>query len=92
MRRTASILLAFAMAGCAAKRLPPGTPAPEYEVREAEPWSGDTPDAGAPTAPAEAVASPAEETPAPPAASDQPKTEPAPVDAGASPSPDAGVR
>ena len=33
--------------GCATKRLPPGTPPPEYEKRAFEPWSQNEPDAGA---------------------------------------------
>jgi hypothetical protein len=80
------------VAGCAAKRLPPGTPPPEYETRELPPWSGDTPDAGMPApAPAEAPSPPAEGAP-PQAPADPPKSEPLPLDAGMSPSPDAGVR
>lgn len=91
--RSCWALLALSLvAGCAAKRLPPGTPPPEYETRELPAWTGD--------APAAASASPEPGDPAPvmdeaaaaPVPTDQPKTEPAPLDAGAGPSPDAGVR
>jgi hypothetical protein len=47
-----STILIFAVAlvacgGCATKRLPPGTPPPEYEKRTFEPWPPSEPDAGA---------------------------------------------
>lgn len=88
--RTALLLVALSALsafGCATKRLPPGTPPPEYETRELPPWSAETPDAG----PSEQAAEPTPAVPETPP-SEQPKTDPAPLDAGASPSPDAGVR
>jgi hypothetical protein len=84
----AAIVMATAGA-CAAKRLPPGTLAPEYETRELPPWSDITPDAGAePATSAEPVPAP-EDASVP---SEEPKGESAPLDAGLGPSPDAGVR
>jgi hypothetical protein len=92
-RVVALLLVLAAVAGCGAKRLPPGTPPPEYETRALEPWSGDAPDAGT------GAIVPSEPTPgatdggaAMPAPSEQPKTEPVPLDAGMNPFPDAGVR
>jgi hypothetical protein len=91
-RSFVGVLLVSLVAGCAAKRLPPGTPPPEYETRELPAWKGDTPDAGSaaptPSAPA-AVAGDVAGSLGP---TEQPKTEPAPVDAGPGPSPDAGLR
>jgi hypothetical protein len=86
-------LLAFALAvSCGANRLPPGTPPPEYETREPPPWTGDVPAAVSaapiPSDPAPVVG----EAAAAPVPTEQPKTEPAPPDAGAGPSPDASVR
>jgi hypothetical protein len=86
------LVLTLVFAGCAAKRLPPGTPPPEYETRELPAWTGNGSDAGSPTpAPSEPppVANEAAGAPVP---TEQPKTEPVPVDAGSGPSPDAGVR
>jgi hypothetical protein len=80
------------IAGCATKRLPPGTPPPEYETRELPAWSGDAPDGGAP-APTPVDTAPAADPPASaPVPTEQPKTEAVPIDAGPGPSPDAGVR
>lgn len=91
-RSVAAVLALGIAAACAAKRLPPGTPPPEYETRELPPWSGDAVDAGTDApAPAEVTPVPAE-APAPPAPSAEPPAEPQVVDAGAGPSPDAGVR
>jgi hypothetical protein len=90
VRRTLLALVAVAaLLGCAAKRLPPGTPPPEYETRELPPWSGDAPDAGTD---ADVLPEPAPVPEDAAAPSEQPKTEPPPLDAGAGPSPDAGVR
>jgi hypothetical protein len=88
--RLIAVAIVIATAGaCAAKRLPPGTPPPEYETRELPPWSDVTPDAGAePAAPAEPAPVP-EDASVP---SEEPKVESAPLDAGLGPSPDAGVR
>jgi hypothetical protein len=48
-------LVALGWVACATKRLPPGTPPPEYEKRTFEPWPRPEPDAGtgaaAPAAP-----------------------------------------
>jgi hypothetical protein len=86
-------LLALSLAaGCAAKRLPPGTPPPEYETRELPAWTGDAPAAAsAPPAPGDPEPI-MDEAAAAPVPTEQPNTEPAPLDAGAGPSPDAGVR
>jgi hypothetical protein len=92
-RVVGALLALSAVAGCAAKRLPPGTPPPEYETRTLEPWSGDAPDAGtAAPVPGEPPPAPTDDSAAMPAPSEQPKTEPLPIDAGMNPSPDAGVR
>ena len=63
-------------ASCATKSLPPGTPPPEYEERQLEPWppaDAGAADAAAPNAPSEAEPSapgqpdpPAQEPPAVP--------------------------
>jgi hypothetical protein len=79
------------LCGCAAKRLPPGTPPPEYETRELAPWTAEALDAGA-AAPSPVEPAPAPVDTTPPFPSDQPKTDGAPLDAGLGPSPDAGVR
>jgi len=65
MRTPFTLGVCLLMTGaCAAKRLPPGTPPPEYEIREPAPWV-DPEAAG--TAPAEdAGAAPAEDAAAPP--------------------------
>jgi hypothetical protein len=96
MTRTSRLLAGFfavaLVVGCAAKRLPPGTPPPEYETRELPAWTGDAPDAGAP-APLPVEAAPVVDQPAnAPVPTEQPKTEALPLDAGPGPSPDAGVR
>ena len=39
-------------AACSGRRLPPGTPAPEYEPASVTPWPVAAPDAAAPTSPA----------------------------------------
>jgi hypothetical protein len=65
----ASIVLAFM--GCAAKRLPPGTPPPEYEKRTFEPWPPLESDAGADAAaPAVEPAGPPPTEAAPPTTND----------------------
>jgi len=71
--------LAAVVAGCAAKRLPPGTPSPEYEQRPVVPWQES------PTPPVES-APPAE--PTPPATAAPPGGSPA---AGASETPNPAV-
>jgi len=38
----------FCIGACSGRRLPPGTPPPEYEPPLVAPWSADAPDAGAP--------------------------------------------
>lgn len=90
--RTVLVLAALAALGCAAKRLPPGTPPPEYETRELPPWSGDATDAGSSEPATPEAAPPPADTLPPPVTPEPPKTEPVPLDAGPSPSPDAGVR
>jgi hypothetical protein len=91
-RSFAALVAVTLVAACAAKRLPPGTPPPEYETRELPAWTGDAPDAG-PAAPAPSVPAPAaDEAAGAPVPSEQPKTEPTPLDAGPGASPDAGVR
>lgn len=87
MRALVTLGACLLMTGaCAAKRLPPGTPPPEYEIREPVPWV-DPEDAG--TAPAEdAAARPDTVVPSLPPSEIVP-------DAGQAvggPSPDAGVR
>jgi hypothetical protein len=47
----ASCLLALSAAACSARRLPPGTPPPEYEPPVVTPWTPERVDAG--TAPAD---------------------------------------
>jgi hypothetical protein len=88
-----SMALAFiavaVLDACAAKRLPPGTPPPEYETRELPPWSDAAPDAGAEAPPRVEPERVPEDAAVP---SEEPKIESAPVDAGLGPSPDAGVR
>jgi hypothetical protein len=70
---------ALLLGSCATKRLPPGTPAPEYEERPVAPWpsASAAADPGRPAAPEPAV----------PAGPDAGSAAP---DAGA-PFPDAGV-
>ena len=51
-------VLAFsvsALVGCSSRRLPPGTPPPEYEPPSVTPWPVESADAAAPTAPAPAT-------------------------------------
>ncbi len=38
----------FAFAACSGRRLPPGTPAPEYEPPSVTPWPAEQPDGAAP--------------------------------------------
>jgi hypothetical protein len=40
-------LIASVFVACAGRRLPPGTPPPEYEPPQIEPWSPETRDGGA---------------------------------------------
>jgi hypothetical protein len=72
-------LVLAASFGCATKRLPPGTPPPEYEKRTFEPWSPLEPDAGADAA-----------APAAPPAGPAPMAPPEPLPASPIPSVDAG--
>ena len=87
MRALVTLGVCLLMTGaCAAKRLPPGTPPPEYEIREPAPWV-DPEDGGM---------APAEDAAAPPNAV-TPSLPPSEIasDAGQAvegPSPDAGVR
>ena len=87
MRALVTLGVGLLMTGaCAAKRLPPGTPPPEYEIRQPEPWV-DPEDAG--TAPSEDAAVPPDA-----GAPSLPPSEIVP-DAGQAvegPSPDAGKR
>jgi hypothetical protein len=69
---------AFVALGCGHRRLPPGTPPPEYEQPVVSPWPP-------PAAPASTEAAPA--TPEP--AAEPPAPEPPPTDVGAPP--DAGA-
>jgi hypothetical protein len=39
-------LIALAFAACSGRRLPPGTPPPEYEPPTIAPWSAESADAG----------------------------------------------
>lgn len=39
-------LISLAFAACSGRRLPPGTPPPEYEPPQVTPWSPQTNDAG----------------------------------------------
>jgi len=92
MKALVTLTACFLFGACAAKRLPPGTPPPEYEIREPAPWAA--PDAG--TGPLASDARPSGEAAAPPnaVAPSLPPSEIAP-DAGPAvvgPSPDAGVR
>ncbi len=100
-----SLRAAFVVSGvlmasaCASKRLPPGTPPPEYEVRALPPWpfavdaGAEAPDASSPSA-ASSPASRSAEVPAgPEPAAPTPSTpgsEGAPD--GGGPSLDGGVR
>ena len=43
-------LLVFAFAACSSRRLPAGTPAPEYEAPVVPPWPAEQRDAGDTTA------------------------------------------
>jgi hypothetical protein len=94
VRASLVIFITVAVTGCAAKRLPPGTPPPEYELRELPPWTPPAPDAGAPEPPAPLLA------PAPvpePADAGTPSEAPSevPPDAGGATDgafPDGGVR
>jgi hypothetical protein len=45
--RSALGLLALAIVACSARRLPPGTPPPEYELPIIAPWPPPSSDAGA---------------------------------------------
>jgi hypothetical protein len=65
--------LLASLAACSGRRLPPGTPPPEYEPPIVTPWTPDSGDAGVPQAPEHAAG-------------------PAPADAGAELSLDAGQR
>ncbi len=67
------------LGGCATKRLPPGTPPPEYETRAVPPWPPVT---SAPSAPAPVPTAP-EGSPDAGSGPDGASSEP-------SPSPDAG--
>ena len=49
MRRSWAWLVVLGLEGCSSRRLPAGTPAPEYEPPVIAPWA---PDAGADAAPA----------------------------------------
>ena len=49
----ASCLLALSAGGCSARRLPPGTPPPEYEPPVVSPWTPERVDSG--VAPADAA-------------------------------------
>jgi hypothetical protein len=40
-------LITLVLAGCSGRRLPPGTPPPEYEPPQVTPWSPESSDAGA---------------------------------------------
>ena len=40
-------LITLAFAACSGRRLPPGTPPPEYEPPIVSPWPGENSDAGA---------------------------------------------
>jgi hypothetical protein len=40
-------LIASVFVACAGRRLPPGTPPPEYEPPQIEPWSPESRDGGA---------------------------------------------
>lgn len=61
IRRLFSCALGAALlAACATKRLPPGTPPPEYEQRSVAPWPSAEPPASAQVPAPETVPSPAE--------------------------------
>jgi hypothetical protein len=78
--RLAAFLACLGLVACATKRLPPGTPPPEYETRAVSPWPPVTPSSS--VAPVPVATGP--DAPPEPATS---------LDAGSvspSPSPDAG--
>ena len=54
----ASLAVTLAIAACATKRLPPGTPAPEYETRSFPPWPAASAGASASASAAPDVGSP----------------------------------
>jgi hypothetical protein len=74
------MLACVAVAACATKRLPAGTPPPEYEMRAFPSWPPASAQAGAAGAPSSAGASyvPAEAVPGASAAPSAGKTTPAP--------------
>ena len=45
--RSAARWLALGLCACSARRLPPGTPPPEYEPPQVAPWPIENADAGA---------------------------------------------
>jgi len=52
MKRTRALLsIALTFVACSGRRLPPGTPPPEYEPPQVAPWSAEIPDAGGAAAP-----------------------------------------
>lgn len=86
-------LVAFTLAlACGPERLPPGTPPPEYEIRQLPAWTGEGADAGSVTSTTSEPAPAVDDAASAPVPTEQPKTEPVPLDAGPGPSPDAGVR
>ncbi len=65
MKLSWGLFLLLAVAACSARRLPPGTPSPEYEAPIVQPWPPESGDAGADAA---ATAAPASAPAAHPAA------------------------
>ncbi len=72
---------AFLALGCGHRRLPPGTPPPEYEKPVVSPWP--EPGASATAEPVPATPEPSAEPPAPEPAPPEPPSLDAPADAGA---------
>jgi hypothetical protein len=102
MTRGIAVCFALAVIGCAAKRLPPGTPPPEYETHVPPPWPPPARDAGAPRASEieHALPPPAPTLPIPALGEPVPEMSldaglhagPDAGEAGGGPSPDGGVR
>jgi len=64
MKSTLAVVsIALTWVACSGRRLPPGTPPPEYEPPQIVPWAAENADAGS-----DASARREEQTPAPPAA------------------------
>ncbi|HTQ03687.1 MAG TPA: hypothetical protein VMI54_07510 [Polyangiaceae bacterium] len=79
-RAVATGLLALAAGGCAAKRLPPGTPPPEYETRAIPAWppASAAPAASAASVPSAATVDGPPSASGPSAAAASAKTPPSP--------------